>query len=355
MTRQVSAVILWTGMALGGLSGCNFLRPWSDTSSEQKILVEEHRPKGILPKDSTPPGREKEQSPYGSIEPPPPPQHLLGPTAQLTGQQKDGSTSDRNDNTTVTIGKYPNLPGLNSSAGPELTQPPPLKSAVARAEPPPSPREPLVCSLEKFLQHQPKEAIKDLKDYDPESQEFFLRLLPVLAQLTQKKLSQLDHQETGVLYNQLENLLVALRSRSDLVIDEMCFCEHVEGFGVYKPLPDQYIFRGATPDQPGERVQIYVQLRNLCCEKHGSCYETRLSTSIEVVDQQGVSQWYKDMNDRNEPLHSQIPRHDYYRRYTFLVPHLRPGSYTLVVRVRDVTRPGSERQDRKTLPFRVTQ
>ncbi len=177
--------------------------------------------------------------------------------------------------------------------------------------------------------------------------------------MTKRKLEDLSPEEVRTLQEQLDNLLLVLRSRADLVIDRMCFCESINGYGDFKALPEDHIFRAGNSQMPGEPVQVYVQLRNLGCkkrqDKHKGCYfETRLSSSVEILDKKRNRVWYYDFQDRNHPLVCCSARNNYFNNYTFAVPRsLPPGDYTLAIQVRDLSTAEDGRVARKELPFRV--
>lgn len=214
-------------------------------------------------------------------------------------------------------------------------------------------KEPLLVALDKFLRNQPEDAVELLKGYDETRQDVFLRLLPVLAQMTQKKLEDLGSDETSVLYQQLDGLLASLRSRTDLLIDRICFCEEITPLGVCKPMPEDYQFQARRGQQLGDLMRIYVQFRNLGSMKKGSVYQSQLSSSVEIVDERGERLWFKNCDEHEKPLCFPTPRHDPHTSYAVYVPAIPPGNYTLTLRVRDLTRPELNRTTQKSLPFRV--
>lgn len=216
-------------------------------------------------------------------------------------------------------------------------------------------REPIVVAMEKFLQEQPEEAIQYLQAYEKSNQEFFLRLLPVLAQMTNAKIEELDDQQTQALYLQLESLLETLRAKAHLMIDTMCYCSSIESYGMYSPLGTDHAFRAGSTNGPGELVQIYVQLKNLCPAKCEKGFQTKLSSSIRINDNAGNEVWFYNFKNRQNPLQSQSPRRDHFNNYSFYVPHIPAGTYTLTIEIEDQTNPGANRIVRKSMPFRVQQ
>jgi hypothetical protein len=217
-----------------------------------------------------------------------------------------------------------------------------------------SEKEPLLEALAKFLNNRPDEALEHLRNYDPGNREMFQRVLPMLAQLTQKKLNELSNEERSNLYREFDGLWTFLRSCTELSIDQMCYCESITNAGDYKALPNGHEFRAANGGQLGDPVQIYVQLRNLCSEKRGSWFETRLTSTVAIIDGAGQEQWKYDFTREDGRLRSHTPRPDHFFNYSFMVPtKLPPGDYTLTVEVRDLTRPSAPRVARKSLPFHV--
>jgi hypothetical protein len=189
------------------------------------------------------------------------------------------------------------------------------------------PREPLLQALECFLNNEPDRALDLLKKYNQSSQDVYICLLPVLAQLTHKGVDQLSREEVTALHEQLYGLLTSLRARARLVIDKACFCAHVQCYGVFQPLPGGHAFRARSSDQPGDQVQLYVELRNFCTERCPDGYLTRLSSSVELCDAAGQQVWYHAFTPEQR-LCRQSPWQDCCGNYRFTVPHVPPGTYT---------------------------
>jgi hypothetical protein len=209
-----------------------------------------------------------------------------------------------------------------------------------------------------ILKDRPQEALDYLKNFDAATQDMFLHLFPAMAQLSQKPLDKLNPEEVGVLQNHLEGLLESLRPRAELEISRICYCEWIKAFGVYKPLPETHLFHASSQAQPGELVWIYVELRNFCSELHDLYHETRLSSSVAIRDPRnpnGPPIWYYRFDDRKQPpMRSRAPLHDYFNKFSFYVPHIPPGVYTLTIEIADETRPERRRVAHKSLEFRVT-
>jgi hypothetical protein len=229
--------------------------------------------------------------------------------------------------------------------------PPP--SVVLKAAPQPEKKEPLLEALECFLKDQPQRALELLKGYQPSSQDIYISLLPVLAELTHKGVDQLSPEEVSAIHEELESLADHLRSRAKLVIDRMCLCRDIKGYGVYTRLPEGHVFRAGSRDEPGEPVQLYVELRNFSLAECPHGYITRLSSSVEICDEAGKQQWFHNFKEQEKPLIRQAPWHDCFGNYCFYVPFLPPGVYTLTVTIRDKTRPETPRVAHKSLTLRV--
>jgi hypothetical protein len=192
----------------------------------------------------------------------------------------------------------------------------------------------LVASLRCFLDKHPEDAKEYLKDFDPVNQNLLLCLLPLAARLAEGKLNQLAPDDVDALVQELDGLAVPLRARAPLIITRACFCESIKTFGVYSPFPDSHRFRH------GDRVQIYVELRNFTSkEQKLSSGEVRqkvdLVSSAEIRDFSNKVVSRIDFQ-RDGPDESRTLRHDYFDTYGFWVPdNIPPGSYTLWITVED--------------------
>jgi hypothetical protein len=223
--------------------------------------------------------------------------------------------------------------------------------------PPVPPDPPLVAALRALMEKRPAEALDLLKGYDKASQELLLCLLPLAARLTEGGLQQPNPGEMAAVLEQLRALERPLAERAALGIDKMCLCRKIDSYGVYQKVPDDWAYATGVGDQPGELVQVYVELRNFASKQQGNSYETCLASSLEIRDYRGTLVWRRDF--QAQPDHSHSPRHDYFINYRFAVPpHVPPGSYVLWIQVKDLTgQPGKDapayRTARRSLDFRV--
>ena len=216
-------------------------------------------------------------------------------------------------------------------------------------------REPVVDAMQAFIDNHQSEALQLLRKYEAPTQELFLRLLPVMALMTQKSIDQLSAPEVAVLNEQLQGLYESLRPRSKLTIAKACFCEWFKSYGLYQPVPKDHAFLASTTRRPGDFVQLYVELSNFASEAKNGFYTTRLSASIEILDQQKKRAWFYQYEDKEQTTRSRTPLHDYGATYALYVPsELTPGTYTLVIRIKDITRPDQQREASQALEFRVT-
>jgi hypothetical protein len=197
--------------------------------------------------------------------------------------------------------------------------------------------EPVVQALFCLFQKKPDQALDFLKSFDRTNQDLFMRLLSALAILHDKSFDQLTPGEVATLDQQMQGVLAVLRHRSDLVIDKLCLCERIDGYGQYKAVRPGHAFLASTARQAGEWVQVYVELRNLTCELRGTAYVTALAGSVNIRDARGDTVWSYNYRKREQPLCSPNPRFDNFRAYGFYVPTMPPGQYTLTVEIVDET------------------
>jgi hypothetical protein len=215
-------------------------------------------------------------------------------------------------------------------------------------------REPLVDALDCLFHNRYNDALQFLRKYDQPTQEIALCLLPMLKLMTQKSIDQFSPAEVAVLDDQMKSFSDLLRPRSSLVIDKACFCERIFSFGNYEPLPDDHAFQGSTPNRPGERVLLYVELRNFASEAKNDRYVTRLLSSLEIRDRHGKLVCPIPLLDE-KPVRPLTRLQDLCKTYRFYVPdNLAAGTYTLVIGITDHTRLEQPRYAKKELEFQVT-
>ena len=216
-------------------------------------------------------------------------------------------------------------------------------------------REPLVDALDCLFNDRYNDALQFLRKYDQPTQEIALCLLPMLKLMTQKSIDQFSPAEVAVLEDHMKSFSDFLRPRSSLVIDKACFCERISAYGNYEPLPEDHAFQGSTPNRPGERVLLYVELRNFASEAKNGRYVTRLVSSVEIRDRHGATVCPITRFPDEKPIRSHTLLHDLYNTYQFCVPdNLAAGTYTLVIKVTDQTRHEQPRVAEKALEFHVT-
>jgi hypothetical protein len=245
-----------------------------------------------------------------------------------------------------------------------------VSAAPARAE------APLLAAL-RCLQEKrsPDEVLALLEPYDPADREVLRDLLRLAVRLGDRDAGRSTPAEMTVAVDQLESLTRSLRPRAALVLEKLCFCRprSVDNFGVYEPLEDGHAFRAAAPGRPGERVQVYAEVRNFTSRPVGDHFETILKGTLEIHEK-SISFPRNEEAKANvvvpsRPVvifdlapctdRSRSPRQDFFVNLHFDVPaRLLPGAYTLCVQVKDVT-PSADsgkrpaRVARRSLDFRV--
>jgi hypothetical protein len=248
----------------------------------------------------------------------------------------------------VTVTQLPNRTSLAADT-PTAGQPSP---ALARLEP--GRHVALVDALQCVFDNRHSEAVQYLRAYNQPTQEICLRLFPVLAVMAQKSIDELSAPEVANLNDQLQSLSDLLRPYSLLTIDKACFCEEIKSFGRYKPVPEGHAFLAAAPNRPGARVLLYVELRNFASQFKDGSFVTRLSSSIEIRDQKGSPVCgFREFPEEKQPIHTWTQLKDFCNKYSFPVPNLPAGTYTLVIEVTDLARPEQPAAS-KAIEFRVT-
>jgi hypothetical protein len=322
----------WLAALCGGLVvGCLYHRPGTLPDPE--------------PGDSSPPPALASSAPAQPPDPSPSPPSPYSPIVLSSGTRKSASVAPLTEPVTLAVGH-----------GPEL--PPPKADPPAPAAKPPVPDLPLVSALKYALEKHPDEALQELNKYDQNDRELLLALIRLAAGIDKKDLEGLSAEEVAATLERLRLLTAQLRQRAPLTLDKVCFCQTIDGFGQFASRPAEHKFRAGSDGQPGERVQVYVEVRNFSSAPRQEQYETRLNSSLTILDEQ--RQEVAKMSPETSIDVSQTPRQDYFLNFQFHVPaKLKPGLYTLWVTVKDVTPPSAgapqtEREPaRRSLDFHV--
>lgn len=193
-----------------------------------------------------------------------------------------------------------------------------------------------VRALRQALARHPEEANKLLQEKQVPDRELVLALLRLTAEITEKDAEKLTAEEIAQTQELLRSVSAKLRSRAALKLDKVSFCKRIEGFGRFEPHASGYEFQAGYDGKPGERVQVYAEIRNFASRAVQGRYETVLETSLAIHDAERREVVRFDLGrcvDR-----SQTPRQDYFLNFQLHIPaKLKPGLYTLWVHVKDVT------------------
>jgi len=233
----------------------------------------------------------------------------------------------------------PRLPTLPAQPSPpdrpiSVVPPPQESKKIAPRD------EPLVVALRAYMQKHPADALDSLTRYPKDNQDMLLVVLPLASRLTEGDISKMSPREAAELADLVQGVEERLRQRAALRIEKMLCCRKIDDFGEYvvrETVNGLPTFEAGSGDQPGEPIQVYVELRNVTSKQHGECFETRLAGSIELFDSlQRQSAYCKHFQP--EVHQGRSARHDFFVNCSFSVPRkVLPRRYTLRLEVRDIT------------------
>ena len=219
---------------------------------------------------------------------------------------------------------------------PPPAPPPPADAPVVQADKAPQ-DPPVVAAFRDLLQNRSPDALEQLRAYDGASRELLLTLLPLAARVGDGAFDRATPQEAAVLLDQVRQVEALLRPRAALALDRVCLCRQIKGFGDCEPWPPDHVFQTETDDRRGERMQVYVEVRNFTSRPRGPAYETSLAGVVEIRDfNKGLAARFDFPAGVDR---SQTPRQDYFINFQFHLPRLPEGRYTLHVLVKDVLAP----------------
>lgn len=336
MTRRVGISSLFVGLGACCLAGCFRGSVQTGDAGNSAVVKERSIPAPVAAADAPSPYHVQQPSPFLKDTP------VAEPVAQV--HFPDNPMSG------VSV---PSVK-IDAPAQPPALPPEPETPTVQAEKAPPE--SPLLTAFRSLLANRPADAVEELQTYDAASRDMLMTLLPMAARVGDGGIDHSTPQETAVLLEQLRTLEEVLRPRAALALNRVCFCRKVNGFGHYDPWPDDHVFHAGTAEQRGERMQVYVEVRNFASRLNGTVYETSLGGVVEVRDVNDKPISRLDFPPRID--HSQTPRGDYMLNFQFYLPSPLPqGRYTLNVMVKDVlnpaTRDAASRNASRSLHFTV--
>lgn len=218
------------------------------------------------------------------------------------------------------------------------------KPATQRKIPPPeevptatpAPDAPLVAALRCALEKHPDEARGLLNKYAKNDRELLLALVRLTANLGEADTEKMSPEDVSRTLEQLSAVTSGLRQKAPLTLDKVCFCKKIQGFGRYTPCAEQNEFQAGSDGKPGERVQVYAEVRNFASKPAEGNFETVLESRLEIRDAERNEIANIDLGQCVD--RSQTPRQDYFLNFQLHVPpKMAPGLYTLWLKVKDVT------------------
>jgi hypothetical protein len=268
--------------------------------------------------------RDWEEAPTERTEAPIEPPHAdePRPTARLL-PAPPAVVSETEPNAKPSVMSIPNLEPVKLNTGTtgmmETLLPVGVKSTAAQGPPPLPPLDkkselaPLTQAIQLMLDDRHQDAIKVLGAYDPETQEFFLRVLPPLTRFARTPISKLLPEDFATLDIEFRNLREFLRTRCELLVNKMSYCKEIRGFGDCDPLPENHAFLNATKDRPGDQVQMYVELKNFASLKgQDGAYLTKLSCSLQLHDSNNKEVWKRAIDPRQTTYRRSACLNDYH-------------------------------------------
>lgn len=176
-------------------------------------------------------------------------------------------------------------------------------------------------------------------------------LLGLLTHLQDQDLDDLPGEVANQFIDKVERLVHSLQARAPLHLEQLCFCRRIKAFGVFDPLTAEPRFQTGSNGQPGERVCVYAEVRNVSTCKEGQLHVVALDGTLEILNRSDEVVFRTDFPAT--PDRSRSRRTDCYVGYEFNIPaNLPPGEYRLRVQVRDLAQE-TPRCASQTLGFRV--
>ncbi len=163
----------------------------------------------------------------------------------------------------------------------------------------------LLAALKALLKNLPEE---EARRYLDKVQAGNLSLLLQVLLSDQSTADRLTEKEAAALLHQVDALAAVLRKRAPLQLPRICFCRKIKAFGVYDPLPDNPVFEAGENGLPGERVLVYVEVRNFAtCNLDGKVFRTVLTPRLKIYP---CELWRRHANRGEEQTDSEAATQD---------------------------------------------
>lgn len=181
-----------------------------------------------------------------------------------------------------------------------------------------------------LMSGQPQLAQQVIPGVDTDTQEFWIHTMWGLSSYFDTESTSDPADRATAALEQLRAAELHLRSAARLEIDNLTFCDKIDGFGVFRPF-ERNVFRA------GQEVLLYAEVRNFKTESGSDAYyRTRLKSTIEIL-RNGAD---GELIERKplEPAEdlSRTPRRDYFHSYKLDLPHdLTPGPHTIRLTLED--------------------
>jgi hypothetical protein len=250
-------------------------------------------------------------------------------------------------------------PGPPGSAAGDIKYTPPLMEGtqiIQASAPAPRQDPPLIATLRAYLEQDEQAAARHLESGSLANAELMRSLLPLVVRASQQELDRSRPEEVQARLLEYQELTRRLQARLGLTLSKLCFCrKKPEGFGLYDELPWNCTFEAGVDGQPGEKVLVYVELKNFISKQRGATYEIAFAGAVEIRDMQGRSVAkisFPTVSERTLSL-----KQDCFVAFQFHVPpQVPPNRYTMWVEVRDVLARGDQLHvARRSLDFRIVE
>ncbi len=169
------------------------------------------------------------------------------------------------------------------------------------------------------------------------------QLFAISTYLDNKQQPDVKRRAAGSLMH-LDGARASLAEIATLHVRNLLFVDSVDGFGAYQPHEE-------TQFKPGEQVILYTEVENFRSESTKEGYRTLLSTSYEVIDQNGQRVDGAQFPDVEDLCKNQ--RRDFHMQYGVALPtRIYPGLYKLQLTITDQQ---SHKIGQTSIPFEIVE
>ena len=173
-----------------------------------------------------------------------------------------------------------------------------------------------------FLAGEDEKSLEAIAALPPDQQTLWRGLIWTLINARDRIPGMTRAAQSAEILDALNDVRAVLQKQAPLELGEIRFCQTIDDFGNYTPLPvNRY--------RPGDQALLYTELRNFIATRgDDGLYRVRLNMVLSLEQPDGTSVWQETISDIEDLCRR--PRQDFFLTTKIPLPrNIAPGKYIL--------------------------